>query len=296
MPAATTDAPLAGPLDDQLTARLLQQRIIVLGAEVDDQIANRLCAQLLLLSAEDPRSDISLYINSPGGSVSAGMAIYDTMQLIPNDVRTLAMGLAGSMGQFLLCAGAAGKRFSLPHAQVLMHQGSAGFGGTAADIEIYAGQLERTGRTLMGLGAQHTGQPLERVEQDTLRDRWFDSEEAPAVGLHAHSVELPRPDVANPCMGQASSAAAVLLAAGTPGKRTVLKHAKVLLHQPSAEARGALPDLAVQAKEVARIRDEMEEILARHTGHPVARIRQDTDRDKTFSAQEAVDYGLAAAG
>src|ERR1700744_3406593 len=160
MPAATTDGPLAGPLDDQLTARLLQQRIIVLGSEADDRIANRLCAQLLLLSAEDPKSDISLYINSPGGSVSAGLAIYDTMRLIPNDVRTLALGLAGSMAQFLLCAGTAGKRYSLPHAQVLMHQGSAGFGGTAADVEIYSAQLERTGDTMIKLIAQHTGQPV----------------------------------------------------------------------------------------------------------------------------------------
>src|ERR1700735_2578810 len=145
MPAATAATPLAGPLDDQLTARLLQQRIIVLGTEVDDRIANRPCAELLLLAAEDPGRDISLYITSPGGSVSAGLAIYDTMRLIPNDVSTLAMGLAASMGQFLLCAGAAGKRFSLPHAQGLLHQGSAGFGGTAADVEIYAEQLERTG-------------------------------------------------------------------------------------------------------------------------------------------------------
>jgi ATP-dependent Clp protease, protease subunit len=192
MPAATADTPLAGPLDDQLTARLLQQRIIVLGTEVDDRIANRLCAELLLLSAEDPGRDISLYINSPGGSVSAGLAIYDTMRLIPNDVSTLAMGLAASMGQFLLCAGAAGKRFSLPHAQVLMHQGSAGFGGTAADIEIYAGQLERTGRTVNGLTAQHTGQPIERIEADGLRDRWFDAEEALAYGFIDHSVESVR--------------------------------------------------------------------------------------------------------
>ena len=179
----------AGLIDDQLATRLLYQRIIVLGAEVDDKIANRLCAQLLLLSAEDSRSDISLYINSPGGSVSAGMAIYDTMQLIPNDVRTLAMGLAGSMGQFLLCAGAAGKRFSLPHAQVLMHQGSAGFGGTAADVEIYAEQLERTGSTMIRLIAQHTGQPVEKVEQDSLRDRWFSAEEALEYGIIDHIVE-----------------------------------------------------------------------------------------------------------
>src|ERR1700744_1258900 len=190
METAVAEPPLtAGLIDDQLATRLLYQRIIVLGAEVDDKIANRLCAQLLLLSAEDPRGDISLYINSPGGSVSAGMAIYDTMQLIPNDVRTLAMGLAGSMGQFLLCAGAAGKRFSLPHAQVLMHQGSAGFGGTAADIEIYSGQLQRTSRTMVSLIAQHTGQPLERVEQDSLRDRWFDAEAARAYGVIDHVVE-----------------------------------------------------------------------------------------------------------
>ena len=179
----------AGMLDDQLATRLLHERIIVLGSEVDDRIANRLCAQLLLLSAEDSRRDISLYINSPGGSVSAGLAIYDTMRLIPNDVSTLALGLAGSMGQFLLCAGTAGKRFSLPHAQILMHQGSAGFGGTAADVEIYAEQLERTGALLTRLIAEHTGQPVETVEKDSQRDRWFSAEEARAYGIIDHIVE-----------------------------------------------------------------------------------------------------------
>ena len=178
-----------GTLDDQLIGRLLYQRIIVLGTEVDDRVANRLCAQLLLLSAEDPRADISLYINSPGGSVSAGLAIYDTMRLIPNDVSTLALGLAGSMAQFLLCAGTHGKRFSLPHAQILMHQGSAGFGGTAADVEIYAAQLERTSATMTALIAEHTGQPAERIQQDSLRDRWFSAEEALDYGLIDHIVE-----------------------------------------------------------------------------------------------------------
>jgi len=176
-------------LDDQLISRLLYHRIIVLGSEVNDAVANRLCAQLLLLSAEDSRSDICLYINSPGGSVTAGLAIYDTMRLIPNDVSTLAMGLAGSMGQFLLCAGTAGKRFSLPHAQVLMHQGSAGFGGTAADVEIYAEQLEKTAATMISLIAHHTGQPAETVERDSLRDRWFSAEEARDYGLIDHIVE-----------------------------------------------------------------------------------------------------------
>jgi ATP-dependent Clp protease protease subunit len=179
----------AGSLDDQLISRLLYHRIIVLGAEVDDAVANRLCAQLLLLSAEDSRSDICLYINSPGGSVTAGLAIYDTMRLIPNDVSTLAMGLAASMGQFLLCAGTPGKRFSLPHAQVLMHQGSAGFGGTAADVEIYAEQLEKTSKTMIGLIAGHTGQPEDVVERDSLRDRWFSAEEARGYGIIDHIVE-----------------------------------------------------------------------------------------------------------
>ncbi|HEX4257533.1 MAG TPA: ATP-dependent Clp protease proteolytic subunit [Streptosporangiaceae bacterium] len=165
-------------------SRLLSERIIFLGTEIDDGVANVIMAQLLHLEFASPDTEIGLYINSPGGSYSAMTAIYDTMQYI-------------------------------------------------------------------------------------------------------------RPDVVTTCMGQASSAAAVLLAAGTPGKRMVLRHARVLLHQPSAEARGALPDLAVQAAEVARIRSDMEEILSRHTGHPMAKIRQDTDRDHTFTAQQAVDYGLA---
>jgi len=180
---------IAGSLDDQMTARLLHQRIIVLGQEVDDPIANRLCGQLLLLSAEDPRAPISLYINSPGGSVSAGLAIYDTMRLIPNEVSTLGLGLAGSMGQFLLTAGTPGKRFCLPHAQVLMHQGSAGFGGTAADVEIYADQLEHIGALLLRLTAEHTGQPYATVELDSRRDRWFTAEEARDYGLIDHILD-----------------------------------------------------------------------------------------------------------
>lgn len=202
--AIAEPAALAASLDEQLINRLLYYRIIVLGTEVDDRVANRLCAQLLLLSAEDPRSDISLYINSPGGSVSAGLAIYDTMRLIPNDVSTLALGLAGSMGQFLLCAGTAGKRFSLPHAQVLMHQGSTGFGGTAADVEIYAGQLEKTRITMVRLISEHTGQSLETVERDSLRDRWFSAEEARDYGIIDHIVERledVRPAIASHAVG-----------------------------------------------------------------------------------------------
>jgi ATP-dependent Clp protease protease subunit len=165
-------------------SRLLSERIVFIGTEIDDGVANVVMAQLLHLEAASPDLEISLYINSPGGSFSALTAIYDTMQYI-------------------------------------------------------------------------------------------------------------RPDVATICMGQAASAAAVLLAAGTPGKRAVLRHAKVLLHQPSSQSQGTLPDLAIQAKELARVRAEVDEILSEHTGHPVAKIREDTDRNRTFSALEAVDYGLA---
>jgi ATP-dependent Clp protease, protease subunit len=191
-------------LDDQLTDRLLHERIIVLGADVEDQIANRICAQLLLLSAEDPRRDIALYINSRGGSVLAGLAIYDIMRLIPNDMITVAVGLAGSMGQFLLCAGTAGKRFALPNAQILMHQGSAGLGGTAADVEIYASQLDRLGRLMSTLTAQHTGQPVETVINDGQRDRWFSAQEALQYGIVDHIVEQiddVRPNVTKRRMG-----------------------------------------------------------------------------------------------
>lgn len=166
--------------------RLLHQRIIVLGQQVDDEIANRICAELLLLSAEDPHRDISLYVNSPGGSVSAGLAVYDTMRLIPNDVATLAMGLAASMGQFLLTAGTPGKRFALPHSRILLHQGSAGIGGTAVDIEIQAENLEHVKNVMMGITAEHTGQPVEKVERDALRDRWFTAEEARDYGFVDH--------------------------------------------------------------------------------------------------------------
>jgi len=179
----TQAVPASGGFDDQLATRLLHQRIVVLGAEVDDPVANRVCAQLLLLSAEDKRADISLYINSPGGSVTAGLAIYDTMRMIPNDVSTLAMGFAASMGQFLLCSGKAGKRFALPHARVMMHQPSGGIGGTAADIAIQAENLAYTRGILRDLIAENTGQSPENVAADSARDRWFTAQEALAYGM-----------------------------------------------------------------------------------------------------------------
>ncbi|MFF4343337.1 ClpP family protease [Kitasatospora sp. NPDC001540] len=171
------------PFDDHLAALLLARRIVLLGTQVDDVSANRVCAQLLLLSAEDPESDISLYINSPGGSVTAGLAIYDTMRLIPNDVSTLAMGFAASMGQFLLTVGAPGKRFALPNARIMMHQPSAGIGGTAADIEIQAENLEYTKRAIERITAEHTGQSPETIARDGDRDRWFTAEQARDYGM-----------------------------------------------------------------------------------------------------------------
>ncbi|MEU6376027.1 ATP-dependent Clp protease proteolytic subunit [Streptomyces sp. NPDC046909] len=169
--------------DDQLAAQLLGQRIVLLGTQVDEVSANRVCSQLLILSAEDPRTDISLYINSPGGSVYAGLAIYDTMRLIPNDVSTLAMGFAASMGQFLLCGGAPGKRYALPNARIMMHQGSAGIGGTTADIEIQAENLDHSKRTMERLLAENTGQTPETIARDGDRDRWFTAEQARQYGM-----------------------------------------------------------------------------------------------------------------
>lgn len=168
--------------------RLLDQRIIVLGEAVDDDSANRIVAQLLVLSADDPHSDICLYINSPGGSVMAGLGIYDTMQLIPNDVATVAVGFAASMGQILLCAGAPGKRYAMPSAQVVMHEGSAGLGGSAADVEIQAENLQATLDRMRGIIARHTGHPIDEVVRDVGRDRWFDAEQAREYGFVDHVV------------------------------------------------------------------------------------------------------------
>jgi len=163
--------------------RLLKNRVVLLGSDVNDEIANQLCAQLLYLEGEDPNSDIWLYINSPGGSVTAGMAIYDTMQFVSCDVATVCLGLAASMGQFLLTAGAAGKRYSLPNARIMMHQPLAGLRGQAADIAIQAEQLAYTKLRMAQLIAEHSGQPLEQIQEDSERDRWFTAEQAKEYGL-----------------------------------------------------------------------------------------------------------------
>ncbi len=183
--------PQPGPMayDDSVFQRLLKERIIFLGSPVEDTVANLICAQMLLLAAEDPDQDIYLYINSPGGSISAGMAIYDTMQFVKNDVATVAMGLAASMGQFLLSSGEPGKRYSLPHARIMMHQPSGGIGGTASDIKIQAEQMLYIKKQMARLIAEQTGQTIEQIEADSDRDRWFSAEEAKEYGFIDHVVE-----------------------------------------------------------------------------------------------------------
>ncbi|MGV3759071.1 MAG: ATP-dependent Clp protease proteolytic subunit [Actinomycetota bacterium] len=173
----------AGSSTSEIFNRLLKDRIIILGTDVNDDIANIICAQMLFLEGEDPDKDIWLYINSPGGSVSAGMAIYDTMQFVRPDVATICMGMAASMGQFLLCAGAPGKRFALPHARIMMHQPSGGVRGQASDIAIQAEQLIYIKKLMAERIAHHTGQSVEQVQADSERDRWFTAEQAKEYGI-----------------------------------------------------------------------------------------------------------------
>ena len=180
---------MAAGLDDQIYNRLLKERIIFLGSDVRDDNANAICAQLLLLAAEDPEKDIWLYINSPGGSVTAGMAIFDTMQWVPNDVCTVAMGLAASMGQFLLSAGAKGKRYATPHARIMMHQPLGGIQGTASDVKTQAEQLLHIKKQMAELIAEHTGQPVDKISADSDRDRWFTAAEAKEYGFVDHVFE-----------------------------------------------------------------------------------------------------------
>jgi len=170
-------------LNDSIFNRLLRERIIWLGDEVRDDNANAICAQLMLLAAEDPDKDIYLYINSPGGSITAGMAIYDTMQYIKPDVATVAMGMAASMGQFLLASGAKGKRFATPHARVLMHQPSGGIYGTTTDVRIGAELIMHMKKVLSGLTAEQTGKSIEQITKDADHDRWFTAQEALEYGF-----------------------------------------------------------------------------------------------------------------
>ena len=183
------ETPPVQPIDAELTRRLFHERIIVLGDELDQAGGNRICAQLVALAADDARRDIRFWINSPGGSVPAMLAIHDVMRAIPNDVATIAVGMAASAGQFLLTAGTPGKRAALPHSRILLHQGSAGIGGTAVDIELQADDLRHTRDTVLGLIARYTGQAVERIAQDSLRDRWYTAERAVEYGFIDHVAE-----------------------------------------------------------------------------------------------------------
>jgi ATP-dependent Clp protease protease subunit len=175
-------------LNDSVYEQLLRDRIVFLGSEVNDDIANRIIAQLLLLAADDPAKDITFYINSPGGSVTAGMAIYDTMQLVKPDVSTWGLGFVASMGQFLLSSGTPGKRYLLPNTRIVMHQPSAGISGAAADIAIQAEVFGKMKRRIAEITAHQTGQTVERITADADRDRWFDADEALAYGFVDHIV------------------------------------------------------------------------------------------------------------
>jgi ATP-dependent Clp protease protease subunit len=188
LPAIVSASPGPDPALE-IYQRLLKERIVFIGSAIDQNTANIVCAQLILLEAEDAEKDISIYINSPGGSVTDGLAIYDTMQYVRPDVSTICVGLAASMGQFLLCAGAPGKRFALPHSRVLMHQPSGAMQGQAADIAIQAEQIVYLKRMMAERIAFHTGQPVERIEADSDRDRWFTAEEANEYGFIDHVID-----------------------------------------------------------------------------------------------------------
>ena len=185
-PAPSMATPIVGAQEDYVYNSLLKERIIWLGSEVRDSNANLICSQMLLLSAEDPEADIYLYINSPGGSVTAGMAIYDTMQLIPNDVVTVVTGMAASMGQFLLTAGTIGKRYATPNARILMHQPLGGIGGTASDIRTQAELILDMNKRLAEITAERTGKSLETILKDNDRDNWFNAEEGLEYGFFDH--------------------------------------------------------------------------------------------------------------
>ena len=187
-PVAASGADASSALNDSIYKRLLKERIIWLGSEVRDENANAICAQLMLLAAEDPEKDIYLYINSPGGSITAGMAIYDTMQYIKPDVATVAIGMAASMGQFLLSSGAKGKRYATPHARVMMHQPSGGIGGTVTDVRINAQLILHMKRVLAELIAEQTGKTVEQISADSDRDSWFTATEALEYGFIDHVV------------------------------------------------------------------------------------------------------------
>ena len=250
-------------------SRLMMDRIIFLGAPIYDDAANIIQAQLLFLESADPEKDIQIYINSPGGSVTAGLGIYDTMQLVQPDVATICTGLAASMGAVLLTAGAAGKRSALPHSRVMIHQPLGGAQGQASDIEITAREIRKTKQELYEIIAAHSGAPIEKIEKDADRDYWLSAREAKEYGLIDE-----------------------VLTAGAAGKRSALPHSRVMIHQPLGGAQGQASDIEITAREIRKTKQELYEIIAAHSGAPIEKIEKDADRDYWLSAREAKEYGL----
>ena len=307
--------------------RLLKDRIIWLGSEVRDENANEICAKILLLAAEDPEKDIYLYVNSPGGSITAGMAIYDTMQFVPNDIVTVGIGMAASMGQLLLTSGTKGKRYITPNARVLLHQPHGGFGGTAFNGVQAPGSRyilpsfeERTAYgykrqdpyaklfedRIIFLGVQVDDASaddimaqllvLESMDPDRDIILYINSPGGSFTAMTAiyDTMQYIRPQIQTVVLGQAASAAAVIASAGTPGKRLALPNARVLIHQPAmGEAgHGQASDIEIQAAEIMRMRSWLEETLSRHSNRTQEQVNTDIDRDKILSADEALEYGL----
>ena len=241
-------------LDQEIYRDLYERRIIVLGDALEQDTSNRLCTSLLLLASRDSRADIVLLINSPGGSVPGMLAIRDTMRAIPNDVATVNIGMAYSAGQFLLSSGTPGKRFSLPHAKVLLHQGSGGIGGTAQDIEIQAADMRHTRDMVLACIAADTGKDVRQGHP----------------GLAARPMVHRR--------------------FGT-GHRSILRNGRVVLTAPATEGgRGTIPDLIIEAEEMERIRRLQEAVLASHCGRTAQQVRADTERQLVLAPDAAVDY------
>ena len=294
-------------------SRLLSERIIFLGTEIDDGVANVVIAQLLHLESSAPESEIAVYINSPGGSFTSLMAIYDTMAFVQAPISTYCVGQAASTAAVLLAGGAPGRRQILRHGRVVLHAPAAEGRGTIPVVieqrptgerasDVYSRLL--TDRIIFlgteiddGVANVVIAQllHLQSESQDSPIHLYINSPGGSITALLAvyDTMQYIKPTVATFCLGQAASAAAVLLAAGTPGNRHVLEHARVLLHQPSGGGEGTAADLEIQAREIARLREQVDEILHRHTGQPLAKLRTDTERDLILTAQQAVDYGLA---
>ena len=267
----------------------------MLGSDVNDDVANQICAQLLFLEGEDPKADVWLYINSPGGSVTAGMAIYDTMQFISCDVATVCLGLAASMGQFLLTAGTAGKRYTLPNAPFAQD------GGPDAQSNIFLRLLKS--RVIM-LGSdvnddvanQICAQLLFLEGEDPKADVWLYINSpggSVTAGMAIYdTMQFISCDVATVCLGLAASMGQFLLTAGTAGKRYTLPNARIMMHQPLAGLRGQASDIAIQAEQLQYTKKRMAELIAFHSGQKIEQIQQDSERDRWFTPDQAKEYGL----